>query len=535
MSRLLRLWPHAVAAILCAGALVFGARTTGDLSWPYDPDHFRDIAHAQTILDGQWFADPFFAGESVWYNPLLPSVLAAAAWVSGAPLPIVAARAGAYLNVAAPIAFYVLVFRLFSAPAALAALTAFIFMSHGPTWATPTYTPWLFGSVFAQPFFYLTLTALHMAVGSRRLGCWLAVGAGLGVTFLAHTGAALLAGVAIAVVGLAVRLESESLIGRAMRVAVALSAAIVIAAPFLASIVGRYGLDIRNTAPLNWFDPALPAADPAALWRMVAPRALLNTLLLIGAAALVVTRASRASKAIVGVWFFAAAAFFAYSHYGVLWLQARGVAVSPIVPAHHFLLYERAAELVLAGVGIAWAAELAAGLLPPGARRWAASALLAGLLAAITLLNYQRFLQRDDYTRNRHFALGVFQSPEFQAVIPWIRSNTSADDVFLTAESAALSIVGPAGRRSVVAPKDFANPYVEWFARKDSERSMWDALATGDCQRFRANARAMRVTHVMTAEGRTPPIDATACGLEATSFAGRSLAIYRLAGRRMSP
>ena len=45
--------------------------TVGGLTWPYDGDHFRDIAQAQTALDGHPLADPFYLGEWVWYNPLL--------------------------------------------------------------------------------------------------------------------------------------------------------------------------------------------------------------------------------------------------------------------------------------------------------------------------------------------------------------------------------------------------------------------------------------------------------------------------------
>jgi hypothetical protein len=55
--------------LLCASVLVHGVQTTADLEWPYDPDHFRDIAQAQTIRDGGWRQDPFYRGESVGITP----------------------------------------------------------------------------------------------------------------------------------------------------------------------------------------------------------------------------------------------------------------------------------------------------------------------------------------------------------------------------------------------------------------------------------------------------------------------------------
>ena len=170
---------HAVACLLCAWALVTGIRTTFDLDWPFDPDHLRDIAHAQTIRDGAWLQDPFYQSEWVWYNPLLPGIIAGISYLTDLHVNVVAARAGAYLNIAAPLTFYLLVLRLTSSPTALASLVGFLFLVHAPTWAAPTYSPWLFGSAFAQPFFYLTLAEFHAASVSGRFGvtrppasCW---------------------------------------------------------------------------------------------------------------------------------------------------------------------------------------------------------------------------------------------------------------------------------------------------------------------------------------------------------------------------
>src|SRR5258707_814742 len=55
-------------------AFVQGFRTTHDLHWAADADFDRDISYVQGTLDGHFGMDPSYAGEYLWYNPLLFSV-----------------------------------------------------------------------------------------------------------------------------------------------------------------------------------------------------------------------------------------------------------------------------------------------------------------------------------------------------------------------------------------------------------------------------------------------------------------------------
>lgn len=74
------------AAALIALALSAALAVVSGLSWPYDGDHFRDIAQAQTALNGHLLSDPFYAGEWIWYNPLVAWVLALVSLATGAPV-----------------------------------------------------------------------------------------------------------------------------------------------------------------------------------------------------------------------------------------------------------------------------------------------------------------------------------------------------------------------------------------------------------------------------------------------------------------
>ena len=526
---------HAVACLLCAWALVTGIRTTFDLDWPFDPDHLRDIAHAQTIRDGAWLQDPFYQGEWVWYNPLLPGVIAGISYLTDLPVNIVAARAGAYLNIAAPLTFYLLVLRLTSPPTALASLVGFLFLVHAPTWAAPTYSPWLFGSAFAQPFLYLTLAEYHAASVSGRFRRYSTAGILLGLTFLTHTAPAILAASMIATITMA-RTWIEKRQPRELLIILSLVAgpALLIGLPFLASIVGHYQLSVRNGLPLIWSDPNLPADDWRPLLAMITSRPFACSIILAGVFGLFLGRVRRLSTAIVAAWSIFSLVYFAYSNYVVPNLRAAGI--PPTVPAHHFLLYERAAEMVLFGIGLSLTAAAVARAsrrllhdrFPAATTGVIEQGVAAAALLAIVFYAYPAWATRDAFGYERDAAKLQFATPELRSVIPWIRANTAPSDVFLTAAGSCLALIGPAGRKCVVPPRFFANPYVDWNAREREDRALWDSLSRQDCDRFRESARANGVTFVMTVEGRTPRVQSDQCNLRQTRFLGTGIRIYRV-------
>ncbi len=518
---------------MCAGVLTLAVRTTADLAWPPDTDHYRDLAQSQTIRDGALLQDPFYRGESAWYNPLLPGMVAAVSYLTGQPVHVSAARAGPYLNLAAPIAFYVLVFRLIGPACALASLAGFLFVVRGPTWATPTYSPWLYASVFAQTFFYSTLAAYAAAMKNERWWWFAITGTLLGLTFLTHTAPAILAGVTIMVVtGWRAVLKERTSRELASEVAFILVPAVLVALPFLWSIVGHYRLQIRNPIPLMWSDPTLPPDSWEALWAQVAPRPLLNTMIVVGLTAISLGRLRRPAPAIVNAWFGASILLFVYSNYVVPRLP--GV-LPPAVPAHHFLVYERAAEIVVFGLGVTVTASGVGWLVwrAIGSRfkaiefeRFRQGSLGLGI-GAIVLVSLPGFLARDDFGLSREVARNQYATSELRELFPWIRENSSPTDVFLTSDSACLSVVGPAGRKCVLAPVFFSNPYVDWNERRVAHQSMWDALTADDCATFRQQAYAYRVRYVMSVESRTPQVVAGRCGLIQTSFPGTNWRIYR--------
>jgi hypothetical protein len=192
----LQLWDLAVL-LACLVAFWHGWRATRDLAWPPDFDLYRDISIAQTMLDGGGMADPAYPGERLWYNPLVPGVVAGISWLSGWPAPVVYARVGPYLNLLAPLCFYLMVAYLFKDRLiALTSTLAFLFVTcqYPASRACATYSPWLFTANFTQAGFFLTLALYERGLRDGRRRGFLLVGLMLGLTFLGHTAPALILG-----------------------------------------------------------------------------------------------------------------------------------------------------------------------------------------------------------------------------------------------------------------------------------------------------------------------------------------------------
>ena len=229
------------AALLILVALLTGLHAVSGLRWPSDPDHFRDIAFARTALDGHPLSDASYPGEWIWYNPLLPWLVAIGSAITGAVPAVVHVAGGPYLNLLGPIAFYALGVRMAGRPAALIALTLVLFfMCREDCWACATYSPWLFTSTFTQGLFYASMMAVLAAAGRRTVLAACGAGVLVGLTFLSHTAPALI-----------LALVAAATLPPRLVVACGAAAAIV-AAPFIVAIAGHYHLRVVNTVPLTW-------------------------------------------------------------------------------------------------------------------------------------------------------------------------------------------------------------------------------------------------------------------------------------------
>ena len=481
----------ALLVLLCAPAFGAGRAATRGLSWPPGIDLYRDIAQAQTMADGALLADPFYRGEAVWYNPLVPGLVATMAGLSGRPVHVLYVQAGAYLNLLGPVAFFLLIEACFGLPAAALATLHLVYVRDpvGPPWLSPAYSPWLYGAAFVQALFYSTVLAYRRALQTGALGWFAGPGVLLGLTFLGHTAPALLAGV-LAAIGFAHDAGTGK--GRAslVRHALIVGVAVVVAAPFLWSILLRYQLRIRNPAPLDWVWP--PMSLPSSPAFMATYVSLPGTLLAVVALLWLVGRDPRRREAsLLAAWALGAAGFFTLS------LLREGTGVGPrLVPRHHFLFYWRAAESALLGYGGAALLALGGRLGGESLRRLAPAALVLAVAAAVAA-RFPSYREREAFTAGRRDAERDDSRLNRQEAREWIRAHSASDDVFLAADDLALMIVGPAGRKVVALDAYFSNPYVDWQARHAARDAMVADLCEGRFAELAARGKALGVGFII--------------------------------------
>jgi len=513
-----RLGRIAFLILLCGPAFGVGRAATQGLSWPPDVDLYRDVAQAQTMADGSPLADPFYRGETLWYNPLVPGLVAAFSRLSGEPVNVLYARAGAYLNLLAPIAFFLLIDACFGLPAAVLATLHLVYLRDpaGPPWLSPAYSPWLYSAAFVPALFYATVLAYRRALAAGERRWFVAAGVLLGLTFLGHTAPALLAAV-LAAVGFGGEVWAGRGRGSFPRHLLLVAAAAITAAPFLSSILVRYGLRIRNPAPLEWVWP------PMTLPNLAGFVATYVSLPAMGAAVVALAwllrrEPRRREASLLAGWAIAAAVLFGLS----LLREATGLGPR-LVPRHHFLLYWRAAESALLGYGAA--ALLGAFAWPrvPRGLRPAASLAAVAAVIAFVLPSYR---ERDAFRAGRRDAEREDSRANRQEARDWIRAHSAPDDVFLAADDLALMVVGPAGRKTLALDAYFSNPYVDWRARHEEREALVQDLRERRISAFLEGARAHGIVFVIHKRSdRWGPDGIPALAQE---FANARIAIYRV-------
>jgi hypothetical protein len=497
-TRTVSVIPDMVLAGFLLLAFRLAAGATALLRWPYDADLFRDISAAQRLLDCRCLADPFYRGETIWYNPLVPGLVAFVSAVSNSPVHLLYTRLGPFLNLLAPLAFYALAAATFGRATAAVSTLAYLFLVNptAPAWASPTYSPWLYAGVFTQSLFYLTLLIHHRVRRSQSCGWSIALGLALGLTFLGHTAPALILGI---VVVLDAIITDQRAAGRIGHLLVRLAIAALVSAPLLYSIVGRYRLRELNPMPANWRYPAelvnaMPTIPLGAIW-ITAP------LVVVGAGACIARPTARRRAVSIWLWFIASLALAGYAIWLLPAAAAHQVHLPSVVPSFHYVFYLRPLACLFLGYGVVAAVDAAVSVLRRSHRPVVAAALSMVCLVLVMVMAYRfvgrEYRQRFDVTAARFDAWRMSRRSGDEAALDWIRRNTRPGDVFLSPDDLAMLIVGPAGRDVVVVDPFFSNPFVDWSRRERDRRSLWNALLMPDAGRFRDVADRYDVRYVL--------------------------------------
>jgi len=503
----------AVTALM-AFSLVRAVMATHECLWPIGWDLLRDVGMGQTMLDGRYPEDPILLNETLWYNPLTGALLALGSRLSGLSMPRIGVLAGPFLNLLAPLGFTVLATCLFGRAAALAGLCLVLFGRDPvvPVWVTFSYFPWVTASLYAAGLLLLFFAVYHGAL-ERRSWVWhIAAGMLLGVTFMAHTAPAIVAGGAMLlfVAWEEVRLMGPFLLRRqetdpvphpdlrevrwlAAAFAALLAAAFLISLPYTWSILYNYQFQVRNPAPsLFALDYVLLEQLPDRVREAVN---WLNVFTALGFLTLLCRR-NRADRLVL-CWTLTVCLLLA-QQYVWQWLETRhGLRVPGIVPGHHGSIHLTAVRAVLFGVGVVSAGE---GVVLAGRRALrrfgngrsqsffsvlsqaacAAAACTVGfaLYMAHPLTTHPDFQQPDMTLYHQYHQRGI---PMYE----WILKHTDPQAVFICHEDElAMTIVMPAARKLLFPPYIYSNPFVDPGPLSYHQRLLVESLSNKDAAAF---------------------------------------------------
>lgn len=491
-------------------SIVPALRAVHGLEWGPAMDFYRDGAYVHSILDGHYGQDPQFKGEHLWYTPLIFGLEALLVKLTGLPVHVLLVQAGPWLNLLAPVCFFIMAWYFRGPVVAVAATAIYLFFLVGnePAWAVPTYTPWLIPISFVQAGFYLGLIAVHRAFRIDRLAAYLGMGALAGMVFMAHAAPALILVALIVILTLhglrdPLRQGDRRQVWRRFGLSLAAGAMFVLLAlPLLRYIVGDYDMRMLNRIPFLYTYELLTLNHIRLFlfynitWVTVAGLAGLVLL------AKEVRMRGGLLLRIQLWWFLICLALFLYAYVISVLNKHLGVQLPGTAPSFHYSFYMKAALVLQAGAAIAWIARK----LPvaPGHARTFAMLVWVVPIAIV----YPGFSGRMDLYGMRSRSIVISEDQDLVAMFHCLRDKLVWDDVVLCDDDLSVFPLMPSARKAVATVCTMANPYVDLVPRTEDRDAMMDGLSTE-----RADEAVLldkyEVTHLMVTtadEARMPLI-----------------------------
>ncbi|MCB9168845.1 MAG: hypothetical protein H6597_03365 [Flavobacteriales bacterium] len=489
-------------------AFVPAWRSVQSISWGASVDFHRDAGFVRAILEGHSGEDPVTLGERSWYTPLLSWIEALLVRITGIPVDALIIQAGPFVNLLAPIAFFLMTWSLLGPLRAVmtTAIYLFFFIGQEPSWAVPTYSPRLMAVITMQALFYMDIILARAAFRNRRAWRFVVLGSLAGLTFLGHAAPALLIVLIIVVDTLrqlipAARARDRRLMGTTVRNALLAGAAFVLAAlPLLTTLVGTYGMHVVNRSGFLYTYYALTLSDGRIFlyhnvsWTMA---------LALAGGWLVWMRFRPASHDVLRDWVVLSAVMWAYAYVVAVLDRPGGIELPGTVPSFHYYFYLKAALIVLAGIAVARLWELSVQRLAPRPidpwtdGRSVVAVLL--LVVAACSLQYPVYASRRDLFSLRNRDLAFSERTDEQAAARWIQAHLAWNDVVLCDQELSIWPMLGTARKMVATASTMSNPYRDWQALHAAQRGMLHALTDGGD--ISATLNAHHVTHLLIRNG----------------------------------
>ncbi len=477
-------------AIMLVAAFIQCYRTIHDLHWAFEPDFDRDIAYIRATLNGEYGTDPNMAGQYMWYNPMIFLFETLVVKLSGFPINVVVARAGAFLNIINPIVFFIVMVKLFDYRIALAAILSYLFLSVGnlPCWGAPTYSPWLISDTFVQFLFFINIFFCYRAFSTQKISWFIILGAGLGVSFLGHSAPTIL------VILILIALQAQNVfialkdkrypaIGTYfLQGILTLIPFIIFAFPFLYYVYGKYHLHFINRTILECAPGIFARKDSLTLLKLN-----LTFSLLIAAFGFYVFYKNFQNvvlRRIIWAWLLIAAIMYVYESVLPTLDKITHFSLFDTIPAFHYFFYLKALQSVFFAFGFLdlFGRFIAAigryTKLKFSANRTETILVLFTLVYMIVY--YPIYVKRTDFAEPREQALQKEKESDKLGVYDFIVNKVPLSDVLLCEHGLSLFPVMPTGIKMVSIETYFSNPYVSYDQREDDRNAMLSYLTTGE-------------------------------------------------------
>jgi len=479
-------WVACIVMILAA--LVQCYRTIHDLHWASEPDFDRDIAYIRTTLNGHYGQDANYAGQYMWYNPLLFLSETLIVKLTGLPINIVVARAGAFINILSPIAFLVMMIKLFDYRVALAGLLAFLFFTNGnlPCWGSATYSPWLISDTFVQFLFYINIILCYKAYSTQQMGWFIALGASIGITFLGHSAPTIIVILLLVVLQLqniiaAVKTKEYHLVTRYILQGVITAIPFLLCAfPFLYFVWGKYDFHFVNRAILECAPGIFERKQSVALLK-----ANLNISLLIAIIGVIwfyFKFENGIIRKILFNWLAITVIMYLYESVIPTLNRLNIIHLPDTIPAFHYFFYLKALQSIFFAFGFIFLLQQTYNRVTATRKRKVSGTISTNIFIAILLLcaaiYFPVYSNRYDFSALRQAAIDKGNEKDKIEIYNFISKNVPLNNVLLCEHDLSLFPVMPTAIKMVSVETYFSNPYISYDQRESDRNTMLSYLST---------------------------------------------------------
>jgi uncharacterized membrane protein len=198
-------------------------------------------------------------------------------------------------------------------------------------------------------------------------------------------------------------------------------------------------------------------------------------------------------------------------------LETQGTFIPTIVPSFHFVLYLQGMLALVGGIFL-------------GALPWRSKSLCIGFSLLLAVVSLPWYFKRYDRIQLPEMSRSIEAKHNYLAMREWFLHNSAAEETVLAAPETAIYFVASAGRKVVVLPTYFSNPYVNYENRVEDLNQMYVSLRLGETDRFKKVATIYRVRYVVVDLNEVDPC----CTIEREpvdlplAFSAGSLRVYRV-------